>query len=102
MMDGDVSHSSKFKLFTLGADVGGGVVCIPISFLCPFPFLFISLLCLQIFPFIVFLNQWGLIPEWVKPTAEGGGLLLIYFLSYLRCFCDFTVLLYVRFLFLST
>jgi hypothetical protein len=32
MIDGDVSHSSEFKLFTLGADVIGGVDCISISF----------------------------------------------------------------------
>jgi hypothetical protein len=38
-------------------------------------------------------------PEWVKPTAEGGGLLVIYVLSYLRWFCDFTFLSYFRFLF---
>jgi hypothetical protein len=38
MMDGDVSHSSEFKLFTRGVEVGAEVVCISISF----PLLFFS------------------------------------------------------------
>jgi hypothetical protein len=67
--------------------------------LCPFPCLIISRLCLQAFLSLFFLTSGASSPEWVKPTAEGGGLLVIYFLSYLRCACDFTVLLYVRFLF---
>jgi hypothetical protein len=93
MMDGDVSHSCEFKLFTLGADVGGRVVCISISLPLLFSFSFYFTVMFTSFVFIVFLNQWGPSPEWVKPTAEGGGLLVIYFLSDLRCFCDFTFLL---------
>jgi hypothetical protein len=61
-------------------------------------FLFISLLYLQALCLLFFLTSGASSPEWVKPTAEGGGLLVIYCLSYLRCFCDFTFLLYVRFL----
>jgi hypothetical protein len=40
MMDGDVSHSSEFKLFTLGVEVVAEVVCISISFLLLFFFSF--------------------------------------------------------------
>jgi hypothetical protein len=32
MMDGDVIHSSEFKLFTLGVEVVAEVACISISF----------------------------------------------------------------------
>jgi hypothetical protein len=63
MMDGDVSHLSEFKLFTLGADVGGGVVCISISFPLSFPFSFYFTFMSTSFPFIVFLKQWGLVPR---------------------------------------
>jgi hypothetical protein len=101
MMDGDVSHSSEFKLFTLGVEVGAEVVCISISF----PLLFFSSFYFTVmftsyaFIFIFFLTSGASSPEWVKPTAEGGGLLVIYVLSYLRWFCDFIFLLYFRFLF---
>jgi hypothetical protein len=98
MMDGDVSHSSELKLLTLGVEVVAEVVCTVV-------FLFLLLHCYVYKPcvyfpfFCFFLTSGASSPEWVKPTAEGGGLLGIYVLSYLRCFCDFTFLLYFRFLF---
>jgi hypothetical protein len=96
MMDGDVSHSSEFKLLTLGVEVVAEVVCTIV-------FLFLLLHCyvykLCVYFSFFFLTSGASSPEWVKPTAEGGGLLVIYVLSYLRCFCDFTFLLYFRFLF---
>jgi hypothetical protein len=55
-------------------------------FLYCFSFLFTSLLCLQALCLLFFLTSGASSPEWVKPTAEGGGLLVINFLSYLRCF----------------
>jgi hypothetical protein len=65
MMNGDVSHSSEFKLFALGADVVGGVVCISISFSLLFFFSSYFTVMFTGFVFIV-LNQWGLIPRMGK------------------------------------
>jgi hypothetical protein len=62
MMDNGVSQLSEFRLFTLGADVSGGVVCISISFPLSFSFSFYFTVMPTSFPFIVFLNQWGLTP----------------------------------------
>jgi hypothetical protein len=102
-MDGDVSHSSELKVLTLGVEVVAEAVCTIV-------FLFHLLHCYVYKPsvyfsffffffFSFFLTSGASSPEWVKPTAEGGGLLGIWVLSYLRCFCDFTFLLYFRFLF---
>jgi hypothetical protein len=99
-MDDDVRHSSEFKLFTLGTDVVWAVVCISISL--PFLFFFafyFSLLCLQATCLLFFLTSGASSPEWVKPTARGGGLLVFYVLSYLHHICHFTFLLYFMFVF---
>jgi hypothetical protein len=57
MMDGDGSHSSEFKLFTRGANVGGGVVWISIPFPLFFSFSFYFTVMFTSFVFIVFLNH---------------------------------------------
>jgi hypothetical protein len=75
MIDGDVTHLSEVKLVALWPDVGGGVVCISISFR------FISLLSTSC-AFIVFLNQWG--PEWENPPLRRrtiGDNFLFYFFA---------------------
>jgi hypothetical protein len=94
-----VSHLSEFKLFTLGADVDGGVVCISISFPFSFPFPFYLTVMSISFPFIVFLNKWGLIPRMGK-THRFRRRTIGDLFFYLMCFV-FVILqfCYVRFLF---
>jgi hypothetical protein len=77
MMDGDVSHSSEFKLLTRGVEVIAKVVC-TIVFLFLLLHCYVYKLCVY---FSFFLTSGASSPEWVKPTAEGGGLLGIYALS---------------------
>jgi hypothetical protein len=77
MMDGDVSHLSELNCLPLGQMWAVGWFAFLFLFLCPFPFLFISLLCLQAFLSLIFLTSGASSPEWVKPTAEGGGLLVV-------------------------
>jgi hypothetical protein len=75
------------KLFTLGTDVGGGVVCISISFPLSVSFSFYFTVMPTSFPFIDFLNQWGLIPRMGKTNRWGrrtvGG--LIFFVLFALC-----------------
>jgi hypothetical protein len=105
MMDGDVSHSSDLKVLTLGVEVVAEAVCtvvFPILLLHCYvykPSVYFSFSFSFFFFSFSFLTSGASSPEWVKPTAEGGGLLGIYVSSYLHCFCDFTFLLYFRFLF---
>jgi hypothetical protein len=35
---------------------------------------------------LFFLYQWGLVPEWVKPAAKGGGLFLLFLAFYVSLF----------------
>jgi hypothetical protein len=89
MMDGDVSHSSELKLLTLGVKMVAEVVC-TIVFLSLLLHCYVYKPCVYFpfffFFFFFFLTSGASSPEWVKPTAEGGGLLGIYVLSYLHCF----------------
>jgi hypothetical protein len=65
MMDGDVSYSSEFKLFTLGADVGRWSGLHFYFFPLLFFFSFYFTVVFTSFVFIVFLNR-GLIPRMGK------------------------------------
>jgi 4-amino-4-deoxy-L-arabinose transferase-like glycosyltransferase len=87
MTDGDVSHSSEKRLDTYTERVGLDLYPLRAAFL-----LFSLSVCLLsvrcLFPY-----QWGLILQWVEPTAEGGGLFLLvfwllYFLSFFPFFQD--------------
>jgi hypothetical protein len=103
MMDGDVSHSSDLKVLTLGVEVATEAAC-AIVFLIRLLHCYVYKRSVDfsfsfLFFFFSFLTSGASSPEWLKPTAEGGGLLGIFVSSYLRCFCDFTFLLYFRFLF---
>jgi hypothetical protein len=81
-MDGDVSHSSEIKLLTFRRDVR--------LFLCfSFFFVVLSSYChVHSMLYSVFVlsrlffsfTSGASSPEWVKPAAEGGGLLRICFL----------------------
>jgi hypothetical protein len=64
MMDGDGSHLSRMKSLLV--------------FLC----FVLRLVLLRLF----FLYQWGLIPEWVKPAVERGGLFLFFLAFYVSLF----------------
>jgi hypothetical protein len=90
MMDGDVSHSSEFKLLTLGVEVVAEVVC-TIVFLFLLLHCYVYKLCVY---FSFFLTSGASSPEWVKPTAEGGGLLGIYALSCV-VFCVVLVIFHI-------
>jgi hypothetical protein len=86
-MDGDVSHSSEFKLLTLGVEVVAEVAC-TIVFLFLLLHYYVYKICVY---FSFFLTSGASSPEWVKPTAEGGGLLGIYALPF---FCVVLVILH--------
>jgi hypothetical protein len=80
MTDGDVSHSSEMRLDTSTKCVGLDLFSLGFAFLlCSLVLYLLSFRCL--FP-----HQWGLSPEWVKPTVERGGLFLLVFVCYISLF----------------
>jgi hypothetical protein len=76
MMDGDVSHSSELKVLTLGVEAVADAVCtIVFLFLLLHSYVYKpSVYFPFFFFFFFFLTSGASSPEWIKPTAEGGGL----------------------------
>jgi hypothetical protein len=96
MTDGDVSHSSDIRLLSWRTGVGLDLFSRWFSFL-----LYLLVLRLDFY----FLTSRASSPEWVKPTAEGGGLFLLFFAFMLLCllaFYDFRLLVFVACMYLST
>jgi hypothetical protein len=99
MTGGDVSHSSGRSFGYLYERHRPGFVFSLIYFF--FFFLsYVHLLCVCFYLDVYLLIGGASSPEWVKPTAEGGG---IGFLFICFCFviCSFVICLFL-FLFLST
>jgi hypothetical protein len=96
MTDGDVSHSSEIRLLSwrTGVDLD--------FFSCWFSFL-LCLFVLRLALFrLLFPYQWGSSPEWVKPTAEGEALFLLFFALTLLAFYDVKLLVLLGACILST
>jgi hypothetical protein len=78
MTDSDMSHSSEKRLDTYTKGVGLDFFI----FIFIFIFLKLHFFCFHFFYIcfvldIYFLTSGASSPEWVKPTAEGGGLFLL-------------------------
>jgi hypothetical protein len=81
MTDGDVSHSYEKRLGTYTKGAGLDLSSLRGVFL-RFYFVYVYFQS-----DVYFLTSGALSPEWVKPTAEGGGLsLLVVFLLYFLFF----------------
>jgi hypothetical protein len=80
MTDGDVSHSSEKRLDTYTKGVGLDLFSLRVAFLC------FHFFCACFHSDVYFLTSGASPPGWVKPTAEGGGVLLLVFFCYISLF----------------
>jgi hypothetical protein len=83
MTDGDGSHSSEMRLDTCTKGVGLDLFSLGFAFLFVFFFFFF---CVCFHSDVYFPTSGASSPEWVKPTAEGGGLFLLVFVCYISLF----------------
>jgi hypothetical protein len=84
------------RSLTLGTEVG--LAWFLVFF--PFPLIYMCIsLFLPVFvfiPIVLLFTSGASSPEWVKPAAEGGGLLVFCFLFFSLAFCVLRFLFYVR------